>query len=81
MHKLVASEQLEQEVDSTINQILQSGPSASKATKTLIADIERGLDQPAEHTAELIARLRVSEEGQAGLTAFFEKQSAPWIKQ
>lgn len=81
VHKLVTSEQLEQEVDSTINQILQSGPSASKATKTLIADIERGLDQPAEHTAELIARLRVSEEGQAGLTAFFEKQSAPWIKQ
>jgi methylglutaconyl-CoA hydratase len=80
VHKQVPISNLDSEVDLTVAQILRTGPKASKATKTLIADIENGLENPAEHTAELIARLRVSDEGQAGLTAFFEKQDAPWLE-
>ena len=33
-----------------------------------------------ELTAERIARIRVSEEGQEGLTAFFEKRAPNWQK-
>ena len=79
VHKRVPFEELDSELDVTIGQILHTGPNASKASKTLIADINSGLENPAEHTAELIARLRVSDEGQAGLSAFFEKQTAPWV--
>ena len=32
------------------------------------------------HTSEVIANLRASEEGQEGLGAFFEKRSPNWIK-
>jgi methylglutaconyl-CoA hydratase len=32
-----------------------------------------------EYTAETIARLRVSEEGQEGLSAFLEKRKPRWI--
>jgi methylglutaconyl-CoA hydratase len=31
--------------------------------------------------AELIARLRVSAEGQEGLSAFLEKHAPPWLKE
>jgi methylglutaconyl-CoA hydratase len=31
--------------------------------------------------AALIARLRVSPEGQQGLSAFLEKRSPPWLKE
>jgi methylglutaconyl-CoA hydratase len=32
-------------------------------------------------TSERIASIRVSDEGQEGLTAFFEKRPANWIKE
>jgi len=33
------------------------------------------------NNAALIARLRVGAEGQAGLSAFLDKQTPPWLKQ
>ena len=80
IHTLVNSDELDSAVDQTVAQILKTGPKASIATKQLIADV---LSQPsdiAEHTAQLIAGLRVSEEGQAGLAAFFDKQLPPWVE-
>jgi methylglutaconyl-CoA hydratase len=41
-------------------------------------DRQRALDQ---HTAKLIASLRVSAEGQEGLAAFLEKRSPEWLNQ
>jgi methylglutaconyl-CoA hydratase len=38
-------------------------------------------DDLIEQTSKLIAKLRVSEEGQEGLNAFFEKRPAAWIRQ
>ena len=79
VHTLVSSNELDSAVERTVAQILKTGPKASIATKQLIADV---LSQPtdiAEHTAQLIARLRVSEEGQSGLAAFFDKQLPPWV--
>jgi methylglutaconyl-CoA hydratase len=80
IHTLVNSDELDSAIDQTVAQILKTGPKASIATKQLIADV---LSQPsdiAEHTAQLIAGLRVSEEGQAGLAAFFDKQPPPWVE-
>ncbi len=79
IHETVEREQLHDAVSNAVDQILRAGPEASKATKQLIADLSSPNTNVPEYTAELIANLRVSEEGQAGLAAFFDKSSPPWI--
>ena len=79
IHETVEREQLHDAVSNAVDQILRAGPEASKATKQLIADLSSPNTNVPEYTAELIANLRVSDEGQAGLAAFFEKSSPPWI--
>jgi methylglutaconyl-CoA hydratase len=80
IHEVVAKEALDQKVVETTNQILQTGPQASRAAKGLISTIIENPSDLAEQTSQLIADLRVSEEGQRGLKAFFDKQQAPWIE-
>lgn len=72
--------------DNTLNELvatfLANSPAAVGACKQLIADIDQ---QPigAESqrlTIERIAEIRVSAEGQEGLTAFLEKRSPNWKK-
>ena len=57
------------------------GPQALAEIKALIAQV---VDQPItpaliEHTAQTIARLRVSAEGREGIQAFLEKRRAGWV--
>ena len=61
--------------------LLKAGPKALMAAKQLIAE-HSATDRRAikKRTAELIAKLRVSPEGQEGLTAFLEKRTPNWIK-
>jgi methylglutaconyl-CoA hydratase len=35
-------------------------------------------DKAREYTAEVIARLRISDEGQEGMAAFFDKRKPKW---
>jgi len=66
--------------------MLKNGPTALKKTKELIHHIisvtshstETIDDSLVEYTCELIAKLRVSEEGQEGLSAFLEKRTPNW---
>jgi methylglutaconyl-CoA hydratase len=39
-----------------------------------------GLDEAKRYTAEMIAGLRVSPEGQEGMAAFLEKRRPKWAK-
>jgi len=78
LHEVVPLDQLDQQVETTISQILTTGPMASRSAKKLIEDIEIGGSELAEKTSDLIATLRVSEEGQEGLGAFFEKRKPTW---
>ncbi|WP_231877443.1 enoyl-CoA hydratase-related protein, partial [Oleiphilus sp. HI0043] len=80
VHEVVATEQLDEQVQAIVEQILTTGPQASIAAKQLVADIVQAPEDLSERTSQLIADLRVSEEGQNGLKAFFDKQPAPWIK-
>ena len=80
----VATEQLDQVVEDRIGQLLKGGPLAMAQCKQLSftiaghdADSQKTLD---EYTAKLIARLRVSTEGQEGLAAFLEKRKPDWIR-
>jgi methylglutaconyl-CoA hydratase len=85
VHSVLSAEDLDGAVSACIQQILANGPTACRETKKLIADIQ-GAGKPYnadskalfDQTAELIATLRVSDEGQEGLSAFFEKRKPSW---
>ena len=85
IQQTTAENELEDVVEGTINQVLKSGPAAVSHCKQLIFEIA-GHDANSqkltdEITARLIARLRVSDEGQEGLTAFLDKRKPGWIKE
>lgn len=81
VHEVVDHEQLDATINKTLSQLLVAGPNANKAAKALIRACIPPFDSNlAETTSEMIAKLRVSEEGQEGLHAFFEKRSPNWIQ-
>ncbi len=79
IHEICDRAELDENIQKTIDAILTTGPQASRATKSLLNTVAAmHNDELSLWTSELIANLRVSEEGQAGLKAFFAKQPAPW---
>lgn len=83
VHEVVPAAELEGLVEKELDALLKAGPTAMLVAKRLVEGIF-GRDEPAqkkldEQTAALIARLRVSMEGQEGLTAFLEKRQPNWL--
>ncbi|MFT6406694.1 MAG: methylglutaconyl-CoA hydratase [Arenicella sp.] len=78
--EVASAEQLDSEIEKFVLALLANSPNAIRASKQLIEQVEhRSIDQQLmNHTSEVIARLRVSEQGQEGLNAFFEKRSPHW---
>ncbi len=78
--EVVALEELDESVDAMIETIIANGPLAVRAAKKLAFDVDnKDVDQQLlAQTSELIASMRVSSEGQEGLTAFFEKRTPQW---
>jgi len=85
IQQTAAENELEDVVEDTINQVLKSGPAAVSHGKQLIFEIAghnaNSQKLTDEITTRLIARLRVSDEGQEGLTAFLDKRKPGWIKE
>ncbi len=80
LHKVVNATALDNAVQRQVDLLLNAGPSASANAKRLVRDVIAHSDG-ARHDADnaaLIARLRVSPEGQEGLTAFLEKRKPSW---
>jgi len=68
-------------IASKVEQILTAAPGAIAAVKELIFGVaERTLDSSFDFTAAAIARARSSDEGQAGMKAFFAREKAPWVQ-
>ena len=82
VHFACASNELDAVVDKQIDLVLQGGPNALRAAKELIRDVGIHQDRQAlgKHTAHLLASLRISPEGQEGLSAFLERRKANWIR-
>jgi methylglutaconyl-CoA hydratase len=82
LHETVPPAQLDDSIDKTLHWLLKGGPSAQKEAKALAHRMNGADAKKAEiidrENADLIAKLRVSREGQEGLTAFLEKRAAKW---
>lgn len=82
VHQVVAARQLDAAVEAQLALLRGAGPEAVVQAKALVQRVvhpdgkaRRSLD---EDNADLIARLRVSPEGQEGLTAFLAKRRPAW---
>ena len=81
LHDVVNATALDTAVQRRIELLLKAGPVASANAKALVRDVCAHADG-AKHDADnasLIARLRVSPEGQEGLSAFLDKRKPRWI--
>ncbi|MDQ7727573.1 enoyl-CoA hydratase/isomerase family protein [Halomonas sp. SpR8] len=79
-HQVVEHEALDSAVDAMLTTLLAGSPQAQRVTKALMATVAQAPDNDAtrEHTCQVIAKLRVSQEGQEGLSSFFEKRRPDW---
>lgn len=71
---------LDEQIQQIVSAVLRNGPQAVQEARQLIRHVEGQPidDRLRQHTAHLIARVRVSPEGQEGLSAFLEKRTPAW---
>jgi methylglutaconyl-CoA hydratase len=82
VNKVVDDELLDAEVEGLIGSILSSGPEAVAMAKRLVSEVPlMSSDQFKPFTAEMIAKLRISDEGQEGMDAFLNKRKPNWVTQ
>lgn len=80
VHLVVSLEELDTAIKKTLRELLSSGPQALRACKALALNVGHMDHETArKYTAETIAALRVSAEGQEGLRSFLEKRKPRWV--
>ena len=79
VNEVVSPETLDSTVARWIEQFKRNGPEALSVCKNLLAKVPgMTLDEAKSYTADVIARLRISDEGQEGMNAFLEKRKPGW---
>ncbi|NUM33338.1 MAG: enoyl-CoA hydratase/isomerase family protein [Candidatus Brocadiae bacterium] len=82
INEIVPKEELDQKVAEFTEKILSCGPNSLAMAKEILEKVP-GM-RPEEYmrtTAEWIAKLRIGQEAQEGLSAFLEKRKPQWAKQ
>ena len=81
VHHVAAATHLDAAVQEVVSAVTACGPAALSACKRLVADVP-GMSREAArvYTAEMIATLRASPEGQEGMRAFLEKRPPCFTK-
>jgi methylglutaconyl-CoA hydratase len=75
----VAPDALDPKVEAIVASLLSSGPEALAKAKELITRVPgMSFEEAKRYTAEMIAGLRTSAEGQEGMAAFLEKRKPRW---
>ena len=80
LHQVVNATALDTAVQRQVDLLLKAGPIAAASAKALVRNVQAASGPVAIDTANaaLIARLRVSPEGQEGIAAFLEKRKPKW---
>ncbi|MBA3725125.1 MAG: enoyl-CoA hydratase/isomerase family protein [Armatimonadetes bacterium] len=78
-HEVVPLGQMDAAVSKLVESLMRAGPQAVREAKSLMRTLLDVSPKDAlEVSAEAIARLRVSPEGQEGVSAFLEKRKPSW---
>ena len=82
LHEVVAEDALDEAIDRQLALLLKAAPFASADAKRLVREVAAATDRDRlDHdNAALIAALRVSDEGQEGLSAFLDKCKPSWVE-
>jgi methylglutaconyl-CoA hydratase len=79
--RVVAAAELDEAVAAVVRDLVRGGPEALAEVKALVRDVVAAPRATvAALTAERIARLRASAEGQEGMAAFLEKRPPRWVR-
>ena len=82
LHQALPADDLDESIERQLHLLAKAGPQAQREAKQLAMRMAGSDAASAEkidaHNAALIARLRVSDEGQQGLGAFLDKCAPPW---
>lgn len=78
VHFAVDADDLDATVASLVDAVLAAGPEAVAVAKRLPELASAPMDEATEVTAQVIARLRASDEGQEGMAAFLERRPPSW---
>jgi methylglutaconyl-CoA hydratase len=79
INKVVRPEELDEAVGSYVEALLTAGPDALATCKRMVRDVaDMTLDAAGPYTAEMIARLRMGDEGQEGMSAFLQRRRPAW---
>jgi methylglutaconyl-CoA hydratase len=71
--------ELDKAVAGYVDALLTAGPEAIATCKRMIRDVgDMSLDDAGPYTAEVIAKLRMSDEGQEGMAAFLGRRKPGW---
>lgn len=74
-------EKIDENIEQIVHNLITSGPDAINMCKVLLRTIaELPFDKARTYTVEVIAKLRISDEGQEGMAAFLEKRRPQWAK-
>lgn len=82
VHEVAPESALDPRLEALCSTLLANSPSALREAKALIRHLHHAPIDNAlvDHTTDMIARIRVSPEGQEGLSAFLDKRSPAWIQ-
>lgn len=81
VNQVVPLEELDQAVQDKADQLISSGPKAIAMCKELLKNVPRmEFDKAKTYTADMIARMRIGDEGQEGMNAFLEKRKPKWTE-
>jgi methylglutaconyl-CoA hydratase len=80
LHQVVPAPDLDAALQRQLDLLLKAGPLAAAGAKSLVSRMAREQDprRQDQANAQLIASLRVSPEGQEGLSAFLDKRPPRW---
>lgn len=87
VHRVVAAEALEDAREEVVAEFLKAAPKAAAVAKHMVDRVAGFFAEDGDvtaaaltdYTTDLIATMRIAEEGQAGMAALLEKRKAPWV--
>ena len=82
VNKVVPEAELDTAVDEYVRRFLAAGPQSLNVCKNMLEDVTlMPLADARNHTARIIANLRISEEGLEGMNAFLKKRKPNWTSE